>query len=132
MSRGMGRTIAHHRLFSSGHAGRIADLTYFMDCEKTVVPEVKDGGEAALILHPLLAASAAACSNSSLQPFGDLVSQHIEEALRPMSPTWDRPKMSKIGVGSIKTGCAASDLPPEGSKKERWPTGNSEPRFDRS
>ena len=28
--------------------------------------------------------------------------------------------MSEIDVGSIKNGSAASDLPPEGLKKERW------------
>ena len=31
-----------------------------------------------------------------------------------------RSKMSKIDLGSIKNGSAASDLPPEGSKKKSW------------
>ena len=31
-----------------------------------------------------------------------------------------RPTRSKIDIGSIKNGCAASDLPPEGQKKESW------------
>ena len=31
-----------------------------------------------------------------------------------------QPKMSEIDLGSIKNGSAASDLPPEGSKKKSW------------
>ena len=31
-----------------------------------------------------------------------------------------RPEMAEIDVGSMKNGSAASDLPPEGSKKKRW------------
>ena len=52
--------------------------------------------------------------------------EHHEPESAPLPGPWAlghgqvRQKNLKIGLGSIQNGPAAPDLPPEGSKKERW------------